>query len=387
MIEDNVYAFSELLLEPVKAASGPLDGLTFAAKENYEFAGRVASNGNPTWKASHGPAEKSAVCLDMCLKAGASLAGFTHMDELAYSIIGANTHFGTPVNSAAADRVPGGSSSGSAASVAAGLVDFSLGSDTGGSVRIPASFCGLYGLRTSHGRISSDGLLPLAPSFDVPGWFARDLDVMTRVSAALGADAAQGELPLRLWMPSTVWSGLSADALEAFKPMISRLEALVAPVKTTPLPGPPLEQWFETFRIHQAFEVWQTVGPWVSSAAAHFGPGVAERLDMASRISKAEFESAAATREAIREAMDTGMRERTVLLLPTAPGPAPRTSASEEDLNAARKAIMCITSISGLNGFPELTIPGALIEDAPAGLSLVGARMRDQDLLALAGLL
>ncbi|MBD8874709.1 amidase [Roseibium polysiphoniae] len=387
MIKDTVAAFSELLPEPVAGASGPLDGLSFAAKENYEFAGRVASNGNPTWKASHPPAEKSAACVDTCLQAGASFVGFTHMDELAYSIIGANAHFGTPVNSAAPSRVPGGSSSGSAAAVAAGLADFALGSDTGGSVRIPAAFCGIFGLRTSHGRISSNGLVPLAPSFDVPGWFTRDLDTMIRVSAAFGINAAQGKRPSRLWLPSSVWSGIDPDLFAALKPMIDRLAALLGPADTSSLPEQTLEHWFETFRVHQAYEIWKTVGPWVSSAAAHFGPGVTERLDMASKINGTEFAKSAADRASICAAMDTLMDDSTILVLPTAPGPAPELAASQEDLDAARKAIMCLTSISGLNRYPELTIPGAVVGKAPVGLSLVSARMQDNDLLALAGLM
>ncbi|WP_153769966.1 amidase [Labrenzia sp. CE80] len=387
MTKDTVAAFSELLPEPITGASGPLDGLSFAAKENYEFAGRVASNGNPTWKATHTPAERSAACVDTCLEAGASLVGFTHMDELAYSIIGANAHFGTPVNSAAPSRVPGGSSSGSAAAVAANLVDFALGSDTGGSVRIPAAFCGLFGLRTSHRRISSSGLVPLAPSFDVPGWFTRDLDTMIRVSAAFGIDAAQGKQPSRLWLPSSVWTGMNADLLDALQPMVSRLEALLDPADTTPLPAPSLEHWFETFRVHQAYEIWQTVGSWVSSTAAHFGPGVTERLDMASKISGTEFAKAAADRASICAAMDALMDDSTILVLPTAPGPAPELAASQDDLDVARKAIMCLTSISGLNRYPELTIPGAVVGNAPVGLSLVGARMHDEDLLALASLM
>ncbi|POF33608.1 amidase [Roseibium marinum] len=387
MIDDTVSAFSEILSVPYRPGGGPLEGLTFAAKENYQFEGRIASNGNPVWKATHDPAERTARCLRTVLEAGASLVGFTHMDELAYSVIGANAHTGTPVNSAAPDRVPGGSSSGSASAVAAGLVDFTLGSDTGGSVRVPASFCGLYGLRTSHGRIDSQGLLPLAASYDVPGWFARKLEVMVRVSGVYGIPAESGRLPGRLWMPETVWAGVAAPVVESLRPALAKLEARLGPADTTPLPEPVLEDWFETFRVHQAAEVWQAVGDWVSSVSAEFGPGVGQRLKTASATTEESFTAAVRRRSAIRRSMDAMMTEDTVLVLPSAPGAAPLLTASQQDLEAYRHATMCLTCIAGLNGYPELSVPGARVEGAPVGLSLVGARMRDEDLLVLAEVL
>ncbi|TYC53036.1 amidase [Rhodobacterales bacterium] len=394
MTGDIINAFSERLPEPLTVGAGgddrPLDGLRFAAKENYEFAGRVASNGNPAWKATHAPAEKTASCLQTALEAGGALVGFTHMDELAYSIIGANAHTGAPVNSAAPDRVPGGSSSGSAAAVAAGLADFALGSDTGGSVRIPASFCGLYGLRPTHGRIASNGLLPLAPSFDVPGWFTAELATMKRVSAVYGigstgqASGTQGRLPVRLWMPQTIWDHADPDLVAALGPALDRLRNAVADIDRAALPGPSLEEWFETFRIHQAHEVWRAVGDWAMENPAGFGPGVAERVKIAGAITEDQFAQAVERRHAIRAAMDERLDAATVLVLPTAPGPAPLLNATQADLENARKAIMRTTSIAGLNGYPELSIPVATMSGAPVGLSLVGARMQDQDLLALA---
>lgn len=384
MIKDTVSAFSEILDEPMKTGRGPLDGLSFAAKDNYQLAGRIAGNGNPTWKATHQPASETSACISIALDAGASLVGFAHMEELAYSMIGINAHTGTPVNSAAPDRVPGGSSSGSASAVAAGLVDFALGSDTGGSVRIPASFCGLYGLRPSHGRIDPEGLLPLAASYDVPGWFARDLLTFLTVSQAYGISAEDGRLPTRLWLPETVWANVSDPVHEALAPALAKLETLVGPADRSPLPTAALSDWYEIFRIHQAYEVWQALGGWVSSVEADFGPGVRERLAAAANISDEEFAKVAAGRAEIRKAMDGLMTPETVLVVPSAQGAAPLLSAAQEELEACRRATLAVTCISGHNGYPELSVPGAKVDGAPIGLSLIGSRMRDQDLLALA---
>lgn len=385
MLDDTASAFSEVLSSSIKINGGSLDGLTFAAKENYEFAQRVAGNGNPSWKASHSPAAETSAPLQKVLDAGAELVGFVHMDELAYSVIGANAHTGTPKNTAAPDRVPGGSSSGSAASVAAGSVDFALGSDTGGSVRVPASFCGLFGLRPTHGRIDAAGLLPLSPSFDVPGWFSRDLPTLMRVSAVFGIKAGAGRLPGRLWCPENLWNRFPDSFGDLFADSLDRLSGLIGAIDRTPLPEPSLEDWFTTFRTHQAYEAWQALGEWIEAEKPEFGPGVRERFEASRAISDDAFEDAVRARTAIRAQMDKLMTPETVLVMPTAPGPAPRLDESQEDLERFRRSVMCQTCIAGLNGYPELSVPGHVIEGAPIGLSLIGARRRDQDLLALAG--
>ena len=168
--------------------SGPLDGLTFAVKDLIDVAGHRTGCGNPTWLATHPPATVSAICVEQLLAAGARCEGKTITDEIAFSLLGENHHYGTPLNPAAPDRVPGGSSSGSASAVACGLVDFALGTDTGGSVRIPASNCGIWGLRPSHGFISVAGVMPLAPTLDTVGVFARDINVLERAAAVLLPD-------------------------------------------------------------------------------------------------------------------------------------------------------------------------------------------------------
>src|SRR3954447_1616181 len=180
------------------AGEGPLSGLTFAAKDIYDIEGHRTGFGSPDWLRTHTPAARTAPVVQKLLEAGADMLGKTHTDELTFSLNGENAHYGTPVNVNAPGRIPGGSSSGSAAAVAGGLVDFALGSDTGGSVRAPASFCGIYGLRPTHGRVSLEGACPLASSFDTAGWFAREADVMERAGAVLLSERPDPVTPRHL---------------------------------------------------------------------------------------------------------------------------------------------------------------------------------------------
>src|SRR5271163_550339 len=179
-------------------AGGPLDGLTFAAKDLFDVQGFVTGCGNPDWAATHTAAERSAAAVEALLNAGATLVGKTITDEISLGLLGINRFYGTPINPRAPDRVPGGSSSGSASAVAAGLVDTALGTDSGGSVRVPASFTGLYGIRPTHGRFDVSGMMPQAPSSDTTGWFAHDVATFARVSSTMLDEAIPTGLPRRL---------------------------------------------------------------------------------------------------------------------------------------------------------------------------------------------
>src|SRR5438132_8587898 len=177
------------------AGAGPLAGLSAAVKDMYDVAGYRTGGGSPDWLDAHAAATSTAATVVRLLEAGATIIGKTVCDEFFYSVSGANAHYGTPINPRAPDRLPGGSSSGSASAAAAGACDFALGSDTGGSVRVPAAFCGLYGIRPTHGRIDMTGAMPMAPSFDVPGWFASGPGVLRRVGEVLlEAGAARANL-------------------------------------------------------------------------------------------------------------------------------------------------------------------------------------------------
>ena len=225
-LDDTVGAFVPgPRLERRPLGSGRLSGLGFAVKDLFDVAGSITTYGNPDWASTHAAASATAPVVTALLQAGARLDGKTKTVELAYGLTGENVWHGTPVNPRAPDRFPGGSSCGSAAAVAAGLVDFALGSDTGGSVRIPASYCGLFGIRPSHGAVSLAGACPLAPSFDTCGWFTRSAALLAGVGDVLlpgGRQAVDGPL-LRV---EEAWVNAQPEVAEALRPALERLERL-----------------------------------------------------------------------------------------------------------------------------------------------------------------
>jgi amidase len=365
------------------AAGGPLSGLTFAAKDIYDVAGHVTGCGSPQWLATHAPAAITAPAVQRLIDAGATLVGKTLTDELAFSLQGENVHYGTPVNPAAPDRIPGGSSNGSASAVAGGLVDVALGSDTGGSVRVPASFCGLFGMRPTHGRIPLDGIMPLAPSFDTVGWFARDADLLARVGAVL-LGRGEAPQPYRLMRAEDGFALAFEGVVDALAPALDAAQRLIAPAEPVTVAREGLEKWFETFRTLQFAEVWRSHGDWVGRVKPAFGPGVRERFEMASTIEPAAVAAAEAARTAVIARIDVLLDAGTVLCLPTAPGIAPLKNSPAQAVESFRARTQCLTCIAGLAGLPQVSLPLATVDGCPVGFSLVARRGGDETLLALA---
>lgn len=378
------------------AGGGPLGGLAFAAKDLFDVQGFVTGCGNPDWSRTHAPAASTAPAIRALLGAGASLAGKTVTDELAYSLTGQNVHYGTPVNPAAPDRIPGGSSSGSASAVAGGLVDFALGTDTGGSVRIPAALCGVLGFRPSHGAVSLEGVMPLAPSFDTVGWFARDPGILARVGDVLlppGSTEMTAPELLVAGDARAVVDGAVQAVVEAAIPRIAdRVRRVQTAQVAASVPGEPrdLSGWMDCFRIVQGHEIWGVHGEWIESVRPEFAPDVAGRFAWASRITGAEAAEATSLRESFRSALDRLLNGGTILCLPTAPCIAPRRNAGDEEIAGFRTGALTLTCVAGLAGLPQVTLPidrasgegGA--GDGPVGLSLIGRRGADRPLLGLA---
>jgi len=363
--------------------AGPLSGLRFAAKDLFDVAGVRTSYGNPDWDRTHAPAVATAPIIQSLLLAGAELTGKTKTVELAYGLTGENVWHGTPRNPRAPDRFPGGSSCGSAAAVAAGLVDFALGSDTGGSVRIPASYCGLFGIRPSHGAISLAGARPLAPSMDTPGWFTRSAELMERVGAVLlppGRAALDGPL-LRV---EEAWINAEPAVSEALRPALARLESHFGRAVSVGLVPEGLATLYEHLRCLQAEEVWASLGEWVAEHRPRFGPGVSERFQAAKAMEPVRAAAGRDFRSALRARIAPLLAGGAVLVYPTSPCPAPLLSAPLLQQNSIREATMGVGAIAGFTGAPEVTLPVAVVGGGPVGLSFVAAPGQDRALLATA---
>jgi amidase len=361
--------------------SGLLNGLTVAVKDNFDVAGMVTGAGNPEYEQDQQPAVRNAAVVEILLRHGARVLGKTHMDELAYSLMGLNARYGVPVNPAAPDRVPGGSSSGSASAVAAGLADIGLGTDTGGSVRLPASFCGLYGWRSTHGMIASDGMVPLAESYDVPGFFTRTRDMMERVVSVF-ASPLTSATEISYWAPADLWNLPFTKTSEYLRSALPAFDYRLEPI----FPEGGADACLTAFRLNQGYEIWRHFGEWITRRQPEFGPGIRDRFMMASKITSAEFHGARAYRDVLRTRLDDILMDGTILVYPTAPGPAPLLSTPQSELEPYRNRALSLMSVAGHAGLPQLSIPFGAVDGAPMGLSLVGRGGSDRLLVQAAAL-
>ena len=366
------------------AASGPLAGLNFAVKDLIDIAGVPTGGGNPDWPRANPVPARHAWVVETLLGAGASVVGKTITDEVSLGILGENAHDGTPTNPAAPGRVPGGSSSGSAAAVAGEVCDFALGTDSGGSVRVPASYCGLYGIRPTHGRINFAGITVQSPSADTCGWFARDAETFGRVGEVLCGEARPSALPTRLLVANDAWGFADAAVQDALAPMLERLARLIGRREDVLLAPQGLSVWQRAQRVLQSSESWQTFAPWLDEFNPRFAFSVARGLVIGSLMTDAERTAAALMREEARARMRYLLPAGTILCLPTTPSPALPVGLKLSELNFPRERISCLTSHGGLTGVPQISLPGATVDGAPVGLSIVGGRGTDLALLAVA---
>ncbi|MDB5962378.1 MAG: amidase [Massilia sp.] len=367
-------------------AGGPLAGLMFAAKDLFDVAGHVTGAGNPDWLATHPAATASSPLIDSLLAAGATLVGKTLTDELAYSINGDNVHYGTPINTRAPGRVPGGSSSGSAAAVAARLCDFALGTDTGGSTRVPASYCGLWGLRTTHGLLPASAMVPLSPGFDTPTWLAHDADTFRRVAEVLLPSSTTPQFR-RAFMLTDMLE--QADA--AFHAAAEQVFAALGRSMPTwrgrvagSSEGSDLEAWRQTYIMASGYQAWQVHGAWIGQHQPVFGPAVAGRWDAARRISDAAAAAAVARQAGIAAAVRKLLGSDGVAVVPSAAGVAPLLTASGDEVDQLRARTFRIACVAGLAGLPQVSIPFMSADGLPVGISLLGPAGSDRALVDLA---
>ncbi|RDX82585.1 Amidase 1, partial [Mucuna pruriens] len=405
-------AFMEkFILPPNSAPSLPLNSLTFAVKEMFDVEGYVTGFGNPDWARTHPVATSTAPTVLALLRAGATCVGKTVMDEMAYSINGENAHYGTPRNPCAADRVPGGSSSGSAVAVGAKLVDFSIGgTDTGGSVRVPASYCGIFGFRPSHGAISVSGVIPMAQSFDTVGWFARDPMILSRVgSVILQLPDVEPIRPTSIiiaedcfQLSSIPYDVVTRTVTKAVEKLygggVLKQEILGDYVKTN-VPSlkhfmseentdqiyniPSLAALSSAMRLLQRYEFKNNHGEWISAVKPDLGPGISERVSDALKTTGENIDICYSIKRELHDALTALLGDFGVLIIPTVPGPPPKLQTNTSELEIFRARAFSLLSIAGVSGFCQVSIPLGMYDNLPLSISLLARHGADRFLLHL----
>ena len=375
--------FGSPLLAPT--APGSLTGTSVAVKDLFDVAGHRVGAGNPVWLAGARPATRTAPVVAALLAAGAAIAGIARTDEFAYSLAGTNGHYGTPPNPAAPDRIPGGSSSGPAAAVALGQADVGLGTDTGGSIRVPASYQGLYGIRPSHGVIDTAGVLPLAPSFDTVGWLTRDPGTLSRVGRVLLPPRPDHPIA-RAVVSDALLALASTDVRTAVRAALDRWGAArdLPPIRPIAVETDGLTAVVRAFQTVQGWEAWRDRGAWITGRRDSLNPDVGARFDLAARHTREDRDRAGKTLRAFISRMDALLGED-LLVLPSASSVAPTRAGATLGgpvIEAARAATFALTCVAGATGRCAVSVP--LPTDVPIGLCLVGPRGRDLDVLRLA---
>lgn len=387
----------------------PLGGLTFAVKDIFDVEGKVTGFGNPDWARTHSVATSTAPAVLSVLKAGAVCVGKTVMDEMAYSINGENIHYGTPTNPCAADRVPGGSSSGSAVAVGAMLADFSLGTDTGGSVRVPASYCGILGFRPSHGVVSTSGVIPMAQSFDTVGWFARDPFILKQVGKVLLQLQDDNPTTLsQLIIAEDCFNLLNIPSHRLTDVLISSVEKLYGSqqIQYTSLGNfieakvpslmhfmddntkkqadniPSLAALSSAMRLLQRYEFKNNHGEWVRSVNPHLGPGISERVWDALRTTDESIDVCCLLKSELRAALGDLLGDFGILAIPTVPGPPPKLQTEPTTLETFRAKAFSLLSVAGVSGFCQVSVPLGMHDDLPIAVSLVAKHGCDGFLLS-----
>jgi amidase len=361
----------------------------------FAIEGHVPSYGHPRWRDTHGPSERTAPVVSRLLGAGASVAGLAKLDQIAWSIIGNAGEGVAPLNPAYPDRFTCGSSSGPASAVACGLADIGIGTDTAGSVRAPAAACGVFGLRPTHGAISADGVLPLAPPFDTVGILARELPLVARVLTVLSdrhepREGNGGTGPTqRMVVPADVLDSVSHETADA----VRAVAASVAEAAGCELAEERLAEFFgadagELFARNQARHVWDALGPWLAENVDALAPDVAARARRAERLSSrpaSEREADERAWHACTEAMNARLPAGTVAVVPVLAGLPPLRTATPDELAEFRASTFRFTVPASLTGRPELVVPFQHVASGKQiGVGLLGWPGSDAELIRVA---
>ncbi len=370
--------------------SGPLDGLSFAVKDLIDTAGDITSCGNPSWHRQHQPANVNAVCVDQCLGAGASCIGKTKTNEFAFGLTGENDFYGTALNPKAPDRVPGGSSAGSASAVAGGHCDFALGTDTGGSVRVPASNCGVWGIRTTSSRISVAGVNPLATSFDSVGVFAKDMDTLDRSARCLLGSPTECATPHieKILLPTDIVSHCDneiADCTHAWFTSLSQHYPCES-INLSEYLGidTDLTELFKHYcRIHWC-EIWSSLGDWIEQHQPELGKATTINFELAKTADRTQLFKAFQYRQHIDTQLNALLQTNTLMLLPTTPAIPPLKGQVDADRTKGNYSprLSGLSSLAAFARCPQVTMPLFNVNGVPQGVSLMAAAFQDEALLS-----
>jgi len=363
----------------IESYNGNLKNLKFVLKDMCDVKNIKTSCGNPDFYKACEPAKKHAEFLSNILSEGAILEGITICDEFFYSVIGENSHYGTPKNLNAPNCVPGGSSSGSAAALTTDLFDFSIGSDTGGSVRVPASFCGLLGIRPTHGRIKSNGVYPMAPSFDTIGWFSNNIKTFQKIGEVLLDKNENENITFNQFViAEDLLELVDTDIKNQFNSYYKELHPNIKHIRLSKFSKSEIA---DNFRILQAGEIKEHVIPWIEKNKPKISLEINSRIEMASEISPLEIDAAKTFRQEIISEINNSLPEGDIAIFPTTPFSAPKCGQSDQDLGSDRKKIMEMTSIAGMTSRPQISIPKFKGKTGPVGISILGWQNSDEILL------
>lgn len=367
--------------ERAASGRGVLDGLRLAVKDLIDIGGAVTGGGNPDWAASHAPADADAPCVAALRAAGARIVGKTLSDELAFSLEGENAHYGTPRHPLDPARLPGGSSSGSAAAVAWGEADLALGTDTGGSVRVPASFCGVHAMRPTHGRIPLAGVLPFAPSYDTVGWFARDAQLLRATGQVLLGSAQAARAPLKLCIASDALALAEAPVRTALLAWVARADIAT---ERSAYGDSDWREWLEGYATLQGLEIQQKLGHWIREQRPRFGPAISPRFESALALDPTLRPRWQAWRKNAARQLMQQLGPDEAWLVPAAPCPALPRGADSAQRGTFYEHALALGALAGHAGLPQVVLPLARADGLPVGVSFIAARGNDERLLDLA---
>ena len=358
---------------------GNLLDMRFLCKDMCQIKGFKTSCGNPDFYKHTAEATENAPFLEKILNEGAILEGITICDEFFYSIIGENIHYGTPSNKNAPNCVPGGSSSGSAAALTQINYDFTIGTDTGGSVRVPASFCGIYGFRPTHGRINLNKVYPMSESFDTLGWFSNNKSNMLKVGKVF-FDHFE-EIPIEqknILIPIDIIDNLDENIKSQF---YDYCENKFKNLKKVQLSNYNKSELAECFRIIQGYEIKLSMLPWIQKYNPKISTEINSRFEVTKNITVNMYNESINLRKEFVSELDKNLSKEALIIFPTTPFSAPITGQSDDDLSELRKKVMEFTCIGGLSSRPQISIPKFKGSTGPIGLSILGNKNADEIIL------